>query len=240
VTEDIGAMSDVLQLSATLRSAVSACAERAGGVASYASGNEVLTLFPALSTQVPPMLVPVVDGPAYVTGGEHEAMPEKDWPPNPTVTGWSYHPPESGGRALAVIVGEETSTWRGTERLVDVPSVQVTPHETVLIRSTAYSVAMLNAHPEVLVAGALPCHTTVTGAPYQPALHAAVAPPDVQVAVIVPCAAAVELAASGTPSAASATASAIHRLMPTTHRSDASLVGAASSSRLPVARAKGS
>jgi hypothetical protein len=88
VTEVIGAMSDALQFSATLRSAGSAAAERAGGVASYASGNVVLTVLPAVSTQVPPTLVPGVEGPAYVTGGVHEAMPEKDWASNSMVTGW--------------------------------------------------------------------------------------------------------------------------------------------------------
>ncbi len=64
VTEAMGAMSDVLQLSATLRSAGSASVERAGGVASYANGNVVLALLPALSTQLPPTLVLVVEGPA--------------------------------------------------------------------------------------------------------------------------------------------------------------------------------
>ncbi len=40
----------------------------------------MLTVLPALSKQVPPTLVPVGEGPAYVTGSVHEAMPENDWP----------------------------------------------------------------------------------------------------------------------------------------------------------------
>ncbi len=72
-----------------------------------------------------------------MTGGVHEAMPEKDWPLNWTVTGWSYQPLESGRRALTVMVGLETSMWRGTDRLLDVPSVHFTPHDTVVTRSRA-------------------------------------------------------------------------------------------------------
>lgn len=64
VTDVIGAMSLAVHRNETLRSAVRASAETAGGVASYARGTVVLTSLPALSTQVPPRLVSAVAGPA--------------------------------------------------------------------------------------------------------------------------------------------------------------------------------
>ena len=45
---------------------------------------------------------------------------------------------------------------------------------------------MLNAHPDVPVAGALACQTTATGDVYQAELHGAVTPAEVHVALIVP------------------------------------------------------
>jgi hypothetical protein len=70
-----------------------------------------LAAFPALSVQEPVMVALGVDGPAYVLGGLHDAIPENELPAKETATGWSYQPLTSGGRAsVAVAVGVEVST----------------------------------------------------------------------------------------------------------------------------------
>jgi hypothetical protein len=110
----------------------------AGGVASYLNWTAagVLTL-PALSRQVPLIVVLEVSGPVYVDGAEQEAIPEvASDPVNAIATGRLYQPFQSALReGVAAAVGRSLSIlncrWNG---IVAFPSVAVQSRASLLER----------------------------------------------------------------------------------------------------------
>lgn len=70
-------------------------------------------------------------------GGVQLAIPENELPLKLMVTGLSYHPAESGGLAVGVMVGLDTSTRKGTAEAFEEPSGHVTVQVSRVTESDA-------------------------------------------------------------------------------------------------------